>query len=172
MSKNSTTYLSLGSNLNDKLQYLKDAVQSIDETIGKVCAISSVYQTPSWGFDGNDFYNICIEVSTKFSAEELLDKLLVLETKLGRKRNNTTGYENRTIDIDIILYENRIIDSEKLKLPHPKALERKFVLLPLEEINSDIVFPKPILHISQGIQNCKDSSTIVKTNIEIKVKNN
>ena len=170
MHKSTTTFLSLGSNLDDKIQYLEAAVDAINHSIGNVCSISSVFQTPAWGFEGNDFYNICIEVSTELPAIVLLESLLALETALGRKRSNTQGYENRTIDIDIILFDDLVMSSEKLTVPHPKALMRKFVLLPLEEIKNDLVFPESKVHIKEAIHNCEDSSTITKTDIQISTK--
>lgn len=168
----STTFLSLGSNLDDKLQYLQTAVDRINQNIGSVCAVSSVFQTPAWGFEGNDFYNICIEVTTDLSAIAFLEELLALETALGRKRSNSQGYENRVIDIDIILFDDLVMKSEKLTVPHPKAFMRKFVLLPLEEIKSDLVFPELNLPIREVLENCEDNSIVSKTAIQIATKKN
>ncbi len=162
-----TTYLSLGSNLNDKLLYLEQAVQSIHSTLGVVKNISSVYKTPAWGFEGNDFFNICIELKTNQAPVTLLKNLLAIETSMGRERTNKEQYENRCIDIDIILYDNIVFHSAILTLPHPKATERKFVLYPLYEINKYGLFPNTEKPISEYIQTCKDESSIEKTSCKI-----
>ena len=94
------TYLSLGSNQGDKLKNLQEAIHKIAENIGAIQKISSVYETGSWGYEGEDFYNICISVSTYLQPESLLKKLLIIEKELGRKRNKTKQYSDRRIDID------------------------------------------------------------------------
>tara|TARA_B100000809_G_scaffold43630_1_gene37844 strand:+ start:9438 stop:10016 length:579 start_codon:yes stop_codon:yes gene_type:complete len=168
MAQKFKAYLSLGSNLNSKLENLQTAVEEINKHIGVVIKCSSVYQTPSWGFDGEDFYNICIEITTVLSPEELLKKVLNLEIILGRKKKLQEGYQNRCIDIDIILYENKVIETETLTIPHPRSLERKFVLMPLFDILKDTIFPKTNMNISQCIKKCEDTSILKKTKDIIK----
>lgn len=163
MSQKFKAYLSLGSNLNSKLENLQVAVDEIDKSIGEVTKCSSVYKTPSWGFDGADFYNICIEITTVLSPEPLLKALLSLEKMLGRKRNTNEGYQNRCIDIDIILYADKKIQTEILTIPHPKTLERKFVLLPLLDVIEDKIFPTTTMKITECLHKCPDNSTIEKT---------
>ena len=168
MNPTETTYLSLGSNLNNKLKNLQLAVDAIAEETGKVSKISSVYKTPAWGFSGNDFLNICIAVETTLSPETLLEKLLAIEKKLGRLQKTKEEYENRIIDIDIILYGNRILNSEKLTIPHPKIAERNFVLYPLCDIAAEIKIPLTHNFVSELKAKCIDISNIKKTqqNIE------
>lgn len=155
-------FLSLGSNLENKLDNLQNAVYEINEKIATVISCSPVYETPSWGFKGGDFYNICIEVNTSLTPEKLLSKLLALEIALGRKKKLRVGYENRCIDIDIILFENYIISTDNLIIPHPRALERLFVLLPLNDILKDFNFPTTNMKLEKCINACKDTSIIHK----------
>lgn len=167
MKPKQTTFLSLGSNMDDKLLHLKQAVAAIHNSIGAVAKVSSVYKTPAWGFEGNDFYNICIEVHTSLQPKNLLYKLLELEKELGRKEKSKSGYENRCIDIDIILYENSIYNSEYLSIPHPRAKDRKFVLFPLQEIHTYGVFPDTKKTVTECLNSCRDKSLIEKTDHKI-----
>ena len=157
-----TTYLSLGTNQGDKLENLQNAVHLIDESIGGVQKISAIYKSPSWGFEGNEFFNICISVSTDQLPATLLESLLAIEKDLGRTRTDQKGYQNRNIDIDILLFEDEIIFSKTLTVPHSKMLERKFVLLPLVEIAPNTIHPieKNQLHVC--LQNCSDTSEVLK----------
>ncbi len=95
-------YIALGSNKGDRLKHLQDAVELIFKEIGKVNIIAKVYNTPAFGFDGADFLNTCLYAETDFSAEDLLGKLLQIETKLGRSRTPSETYEARTIDLDVL----------------------------------------------------------------------
>lgn len=157
-----TTYLSLGSNKGNKLENLQNAIDAIDKKVGSIHKISSIYKTPSWGFAGNDFYNICIEVKTNKTPENLLKILLSIEKELGRKRNHSENYANRLIDIDILLFENQIIISKDLIIPHAKMLDRNFVLVPLAEIAKNIIHPIVKARIAECLQNCTDTSAISK----------
>ncbi|PZD78654.1 2-amino-4-hydroxy-6-hydroxymethyldihydropteridine diphosphokinase [Mesonia sp. K7] len=140
MRENRTTYLGLGSNLGDKQQFLQQAVTEIEAKIGFVTKTSKTYQTPAYGFDGEDFYNICVEVKTRFSAEDFLQKVLQIETDIGRERSKE-GYQNRTVDIDVLFYENEIINQKNLQIPHPEISKRNFVLFPLADIAPDFLHP-------------------------------
>ena len=104
-----TTYLSLGTNQGNKLENLQNAINLIADKAGTILKISSVYKTASWGFDSDDFYNACLKITTQYSPEELIDILLNIETELGRKRKESVGYADRNIDIDILLFEEKII---------------------------------------------------------------
>lgn len=135
-------YISLGSNIGNRKAYLQRAIVVISRHLGQVTAVSNIYETPAWGFDSSPFYNACIEVITKFSAEDCLQKLLYIETILGRTRDaKTNGYQARTIDLDILFYDNCIIDNEILVVPHPYIPLRKFVLKPLMDIASELQHP-------------------------------
>ena len=154
------TYLSLGTNQGNKLENLQKAIDLIDENVGGIQKISSVYQTPSWGFDGENFFNICIKVSTYQQPEVLLSSLLEIEQELGRLRSTEKGYQNRKIDIDILLFDDEIIFSKLLIVPHSKMLDRKFVLIPLAEIAPNELHPIKKTQLSVCAQNCNDASEI------------
>lgn len=162
-----TTYLSLGTNVGKKLINLQKALDLIGEKAGDIRSVSSVYKTKSWGFESDDFLNICIEVSTNLIPEVLLDKLLAIENQLGRSRNNTNDYQDRKIDIDILLFDNEIIFYNDLKVPHPKMLERKFVLVPLAEIAASVIHPIARKSMGSCLLNCMDSGAIELTNLKI-----
>lgn len=162
-----TTYLSLGTNLGDKIHNLQQAVNLINDTIGHVKRISSVYSSPSWGFEGKDFYNICIEISSSLNPEKMIQKVLEIEHQLGRDRNPESGYKDRIIDIDILLFDDEIIFYNDLKVPHPEMLNRKFVLVPLTEIAPNIIHPIAKKTILICLQQCQDSGHIEKTDLKL-----
>lgn len=134
-------FLSLGSNLGDKLEILKSAIKEISLEIGNIDKCSHVYESMAIGFQADEtFYNLCLQVSTTMSAEEILRKALKIEEHFGRERI-TKGYASRTLDIDIIYYNDEIIHSEELILPHPRMQERLFVLLPLNDLIDNKLHP-------------------------------
>lgn len=154
------TYLSLGTNQGNRINHLQKAIDHISNKAGDVLSISSVYNTASWGFDSNDFYNICLKISTYHPPEKLMEILLDIENSLGRERNNSNGYADRNIDIDLLLFDDEIIFSKKLIVPHSKMLERKFVLVPLSEIAGSVIHPIAKQKIAVCLENCNDSSEI------------
>jgi 2-amino-4-hydroxy-6-hydroxymethyldihydropteridine diphosphokinase len=163
-----TTYLSLGSNLGNKLNNLQSALDLISEKVGRITKVSSVYKTRSWGFKGDDFLNICIEVSTNLNPESVLDRILKIENILGRKREDSDEYKARVIDIDVLLFDNEIIFYNNLKVPHPRMLDRKFVLVPLTEIAANVKHPIEKKTILMCLQSCTDTSEIEETDLQLK----
>lgn len=161
------TYLSLGSNKGDKLKNLQDAVYAIADKVGAVKNIASVYKTASWGFEGGEFFNTCIQVSTYLQPEALMHRLLEIENDLGRVRNESKGYSDRIIDLDILLFDDEIIFSKTLKIPHPRMLERKFVLVPLVEIAKNSIHPVEKKQLHSCLKNCKDNANIQKIEAEL-----
>ncbi len=153
-------YLSLGTNLENKFENLQKTIDLIAETIGDIKKIASVYKTASWGFKGNDFYNTCIKISTYLNPETLIEKLLSVEKKIGRTRNSSKKYSDRIIDIDILLFDDEIIFSKNLVIPHPKMLDRKFVLIPLVEIAKNNIHPVKKQQLHLCLANCNDTSEI------------
>jgi len=162
-----TTYLSLGSNQGDTLANLQHAINQIADCIGKIIRISSVYKTKSWGFKSDDFLNICVEVSTNLNPEHLWHNVLDIETSLGRIRSENTEYQARSIDIDILLFDDEIIFSKELIVPHSKMLERKFVLVPLAEIAANFKHPIAKKSIDFCLQTTKDDTDVEKTDLKL-----
>ncbi len=122
-------FLSLGTNLGDKQKNLQTAIRHIAEKVGKIVTQSSVMETESWGFDSeNTFLNMVIEVKTNLSPLEVLTETQEIEKLMGRIEKTNNIYQDRIIDIDIILYDDIILDSPELKLPHPLFRQRDFVL--------------------------------------------
>ena len=155
-----TTYIALGSNRGEKLQWLRKAIDRIYSRIGDVTKVSKVYKTPALGFEGDDFLNAVIEVKTRYSAEDTLEKLLNIELELGRIRIKDKGYQARTIDLDIIFYDDTTIDTETLIVPHPRLAERKFVLYPLADIAPELKHPKLGRSITELVKSTSDTSSI------------
>ncbi|ASV29446.1 2-amino-4-hydroxy-6-hydroxymethyldihydropteridine diphosphokinase [Maribacter cobaltidurans] len=162
-----TVYISIGSNLGQKRNNLQKAVFLIGERIGEVMAVSDVYNTPAWGFESDDFFNACLEVKTKFTPQDVLDKLLDIEELLGRKRSQETGYQSRNIDLDIIYYDHEVALTETLTLPHPKMAERRFVLKPLADIAPQFYHPIVNKDTRNLLQETRDKSVIAKLPIKL-----
>lgn len=162
------TYLSIGTNQGNKLENIQNAINLIADKIGAIQKIASIYESSSLGFDGADFYNTCIKVSTYLPPEDLIKKLLIIEKELGRARKHKSGYVDRIIDIDIILFEDEIIFSKDLIVPHPRMLERKFVLIPLTEIARNVIHPIEKKHLYICLENCSDNSNIAIIQEQIK----
>lgn len=139
-------YLALGTNLGDKEYNLRMTVDKINERIGRVISLSAFYATAPWGFDSANFFlNAACCVETSLSVWELLDITQEIEQEIGRKNKSVNGiYSDRLIDIDLLLYDSLIINTDKLTLPHPLMTERDFVMKPLCEIAPDLIHP--VLH--------------------------
>jgi 2-amino-4-hydroxy-6-hydroxymethyldihydropteridine diphosphokinase len=135
-------YLALGSNLGNRVLNLSEAIVQIAEKTGKISAVSSVYETQSWGFESeNLFLNQVISVDTGLSPLEILAETLKIERNIGRTEKTNQVYQDRIIDIDLILCDNLVFKSEILTLPHPLFHQRRFVLEPLSEIAPDLIHP-------------------------------
>ena len=134
-----TAYLGLGGNLGDPQAAMASALQNIDASSGiAVRAVSSLYRTPPWGkIDQPDFLNAVARVETRLEPRALLDACLAAETALKRVRAERWG--PRVIDIDVLWFEGRQIDAPGLQIPHPRMLERAFVMAPLAEIAPELV---------------------------------
>lgn len=130
------TYLGLGSNLGHKKANIDNAIRKIEAVVGWVIRRSDYYVSAPWGFESeHDFVNVVISVETALQPLELLCRLQEIEQEMGRKQKSVGGvYADRVIDIDILLYEDLVIDFPELKVPHPLMKERDFVMKPLNEI--------------------------------------
>ncbi|MGG9970206.1 2-amino-4-hydroxy-6-hydroxymethyldihydropteridine diphosphokinase [Ferruginibacter sp. SUN002] len=155
------TYLLLGSNMGNSKTQLSVAIKHIQKEIGKLMRQSSLYRTAAWGnTDQPDFLNQVIIVESKLSAEQMIKKILDIEEKMGRVR--TIKNAPRIIDIDILFIEKAIINKKNLIVPHPEIANRKFVLIPLNELSPN--FKHPILNksIHHLLTICKDSLNVKK----------
>ena len=135
--------LAFGSNLGDREEYILAAYRLLEEGLGVLIKKSSFIETPAWGFESdNSFINSVAEFETKKTPYEALEICNKIEKELGRQRNPLhKGYQNRTIDIDILFYEDIVLDTATLKIPHPLIAERDFVLTPLKEILPNLLHP-------------------------------
>lgn len=138
-----TVYFSLGSNIGDRQENLQCAIDEIEKRIGRVACQSDMIVTEPQGFSSSHkFLNMAICVETTLSAMEILDITQDIERKLGRKQKSVDGiYHDRTIDIDILLYDDSSISSTRLTIPHPRLTQRLFVLQPLAQIAPDLIVP-------------------------------
>ncbi|HET9588690.1 MAG TPA: 2-amino-4-hydroxy-6-hydroxymethyldihydropteridine diphosphokinase [Anaerolineales bacterium] len=150
-----TVYLALGSNLGDRLANLKRAIAALSPQM-EVKAKSHVYETPPWGFeDQPKFLNQVIQVNTYLAPEPLLKHLKRLEVTLGRKATFPNG--PRLIDIDILFYDDLVLNTPSLEIPHPRLHERGFVLLPLADIAPDWVHPVLKKSVGELLASCNVS---------------
>jgi len=155
-------FLGLGSNLGDREDYLGKALRFIVNSVGPVESFSGIYETEPWGFQSeNAFLNIVIRLNTDLKPEDLLKEILSIERKLGRIRDNTQ-YLSRTIDIDILLYRNLVINKPGLKIPHPMMQDRKFVLIPICDIAPELIHPVLSKTFSALLKNCQDGAKVIR----------
>ncbi len=134
-------YLALGSNIGNSIEYINAAIDEITKNIGKVIKVSKFYKTKPYGYtDQADFINAAVLVDTMLDPYKLLEKIHIIEKKLGRERKIRWG--PRTIDIDIIFYEDIILDEDNLHIPHIDFENRDFVIRPLMDIDDKLVNPR------------------------------
>ena len=155
-------FLGIGTNLGNRESNLEQAVARIEEYIGPVLNSSSIYETAPWGFQSEDeFLNMVVKVETELIPSGLLGRILMIESLLGRVRGEKR-YSSRLIDVDILLYENLIINEASLKIPHPLLQERKFILVPLCEIASEVIHPILKKSVAELLEICEDRSEVRK----------
>jgi 2-amino-4-hydroxy-6-hydroxymethyldihydropteridine diphosphokinase len=155
------TFLLLGTNLGDRKKNLAAACDAIEDAVGKIVNRSAVYETEPWGKkDQPEFLNQAVEVETELSAEALLNRVLEIEKKLGRKRDERWG--ERTMDIDILFYGDKVIHTDNLVVPHPRMAERRFVLVPLAEIGGDLMHPVLRTKVREMLEACRDQLNVIR----------
>jgi deoxyguanosine kinase len=153
--------LSIGSNQGNRLENIQKCIQLIQLEMGTVFSVSKLYESPSWGFDSDPFYNCAIAIHTHKSAQKLLSGLLKIEKKLGRIRSSQEGYQPRIIDIDIVSFEKDIINTDTLVIPHPQMQNRLFVLMPMNDLQLEFIHPilqkstKELIAICDDNNSCK-----------------
>jgi 2-amino-4-hydroxy-6-hydroxymethyldihydropteridine diphosphokinase len=159
-------FFGLGTNLGDKTKNLELALESISNKIGEIRMLSSVYETKAWGVQNQDnYYNLVLEVYTEIYPFALIREILEIESLLGRVREKK--WDSRIIDIDILFFENYIINNDHLQLPHPFIEKRNFVLEPLNEIVSNFIHPKLRNTIWELKAACLDKNWIKKLDIKL-----
>lgn len=151
-------YISLGSNKGDRIGYVQQAASLLGSEEGiSIVRSSAFYETEPWNMNTNNwFVNAIIEIKTKYSPQELLKICQNTEKKLGREHKTVNDYEDRTIDIDILFYDNDIIQEENLVIPHKYIHLRAFNLVPMLELNADFVHPvlhKTIVEMHNDLEN-------------------
>ncbi|WP_134338193.1 2-amino-4-hydroxy-6-hydroxymethyldihydropteridine diphosphokinase [Flavobacterium psychrophilum] len=150
--------LSLGSNQGNRLKNIENCIQLIHQKIGLILRISNLYETPSWGFSSDAFYNCALILHTSFAAEKILEKIACIETDLGRIKHHTGHYQARVIDIDIIAIDEQIHNSETLTIPHQQMQNRLFVLLPMLDLKLEWQHPILQKSVPELIKACEDIS--------------
>ena len=156
-----TVYLLIGGNLGDRFQNLQYAIELVEENCGDVIAVSSVYETAAWGMtDQPSFLNQVIVLHTEMEPETLMQQLLQIEIQLGRIRNEKLG--PRTIDIDILLIDELVMQTTDLIIPHPSLHLRKFALTPLEEVAATKLHPQFNKTVAELLTDCPDSLPVSK----------
>lgn len=159
MAQNHTTYVLLGSNEGNRILHLSDAIEHIQAHVGHVIRKSKIYETGAWGkSDQPDFLNQVICVETKLSPHAMLENLLAIENKMGRQRIEKWG--QRLIDLDILLYEDLVVDEETLKIPHPGIPFRRFTLVPLQEIAPKLIHPRTHSSMTTLLKECPDHLSV------------
>jgi deoxyguanosine kinase len=171
--------LSLGSNQGNRLENIESCINLIHQEIGTVIQVSKLYETPAWGFESDAFYNCALLLHSNSSAQKLLFQVLKVEKQLGRIRSGQQGYQSRIIDIDLVVFDDQVIESEKLQIPHPLMQNRKFVLQPMQDL--ELNWKHPVLHktvpellaitpdesvctVVQGLKNPLEEITLEKFN--------
>ncbi len=154
-----TVYLGLGTNLGNKKENLARAIDALSLALGTCIAQSQIVETSAWGFKSeNTFLNCVVAFDTALTPSALLDTTEQIERELGRISKSQGGhYSDRVIDIDILLYGNKIVDSKRLTIPHPLMHKRTFVLQPLAEIAPRLIHPtlhKSIEELLEEIIQC------------------
>ncbi|GET30690.1 2-amino-4-hydroxy-6-hydroxymethyldihydropteridine diphosphokinase [Prolixibacter sp. SD074] len=151
----------LGGNVGNTPEIFRKAKMQMVEKAGGVTEESSLYRTEAWGFDSDLFFNQVITLETTLLPQELLQRLLSIETSFGRERKGS-GYSARTLDLDILFVEDQVINEPDLIVPHPRMAERRFVLEPLNELYPNRNHPVTGKPISQMLLECPDSSGVEK----------
>lgn len=152
--------LCVGGNLGNKAQIFSETSDLIENQIGHVMKASPVYETPPWGFETkNRFWNQVLVVETNLEPMEVLQKIRAFEKHFGRKRKDGT-YLSRKMDIDILFYDNEVIQTEELTIPHPLMELRRFVMAPLVDILPDLTHPVTGKPMAEMLSGCQDNSEV------------
>lgn len=154
-------YLCLGGNIEKRETYLKNAIDAINAQIGEVRLQSAIYETDAWGSDNQlPYLNMCLQVETELDEIQLLKACLNIEINNGRIRDEHNQYASRTIDIDVLFFNDLIFSNQDVIIPHPRLHLRRFVLIPLAEIAPDYIHPVFKKNTNELNQMCSDSLSV------------
>ncbi|MDA3853781.1 MAG: 2-amino-4-hydroxy-6-hydroxymethyldihydropteridine diphosphokinase [Bacteroidales bacterium] len=158
------SYLILGSNSGDKENLLRHAITLLDQKLGQIIATSSVYETAAWGYTSeNSYLNQALSIETPHSPLEVLHITQLIEKRLGRSSKSVNEiYTDRPIDIDILFYDNKVVNHPKLTIPHPHLCERRFVLVPINELAPELCHPIRQKTMRQLLSSCDDKLAVRK----------
>ena len=158
-------YISIGSNIGDKFKNIQNALDIIHTKIASFISISAIYETKAVGFKGDNFFNVCALFNSRIEPENLMNELLQVEVCMGRKRKNNNTYESRIIDIDILIAGDLVMEKQALSLPHPRMTDRLFVMLPLVEIEPNLLHPILNLSSREILNKIENNDDVKKTNL-------
>jgi 2-amino-4-hydroxy-6-hydroxymethyldihydropteridine diphosphokinase len=153
--------LSLGSNQGNRLSMITTCIDLIHKEVAVVVKVSKIYEAPAWGFESEPFYNAAILIHTSKSAQKILKQVLKVEKTLGRVRSKDSGYQARIIDVDIIAFDEEIIEAENLQIPHPLLQDRKFVLQPMIDLGLNWEHPILKKSVFQLLSQTEDVSELL-----------
>jgi 2-amino-4-hydroxy-6-hydroxymethyldihydropteridine diphosphokinase len=157
------TVVLMGSNAPDAQNWLQRALNQLP-AVGEVLSVSGVYASPSWGFDGPDFRNAAVLLQTDQSPHQVLHGLLAIEAQLGRVRTtNGPRYTSRTIDLDLLIWADEVVDAPDLQIPHPRLADRRFALLPLQELVPNWLTPAGRESIGTLLECSVDNNSVTLT---------
>ncbi len=148
--------------MGNKFEHLQKAITLIFEQVGSVEKISSVYQTPAMGFEGDDFLNCVLWIKSTMQPQDVLEEILSIEKSMGRVRNSKQGYASRVIDIDILFIDQLQIKTDRLIVPHPEIAHRKFVLQPMAEVDAHFQHPSLKKNMVWMLAKTEDQSQPIK----------
>jgi len=150
-----------GSNIGNSLQYLQEAATMLSDEIGRINLTSSIYETAAWGnTNQSNFLNQVLVLETQLTAPVAMKTILQIEERMGRIRTEKNA--PRIIDIDILFFNDEVIDESWLKIPHPLIGARRFVLTPLNEVMPNLIHPVSLKKIEQMLQECNDQLVVIK----------